>query len=432
MNSKLFTLFLIYLGLFLAALSFRRGDLLWLGFPFLAYLLVSVFKFPAADQVRLQAHRRINRVNSSGETVLKVEVTIQNHGAAIPYLFIEDQGLDGMRIISGQKSVRTSLLPGEEATLKYSFLKKRGRYAWDSIHTWAGDPFGLVGRQITLPAQGEVSVGPQLDNFRRLPLRTDSTFHSPGPIPARKAGAGTDFWGVRLYQPGDSLRWIDWRMNARHPGQLFTKEFEQEEIADIGLILDARSETNLNVGDDSLFEHSVHAAASLADGFIHQGHRVSLLVLRDRIIRVFPGCGKNQLNRIIRCLSGVESGSKGKLIGFQYLPLRMFSSQSLLVILSPLARSDSSFFNRLRASGYQALLISPDPYDFAHPVLLEDQVIQRAFRLARQERAIQLRMIARLQIQVIDWQVSQPLYPLVQSALSYHRGHQGRRGSYGS
>ena len=423
MNSKLFTLFLIYLGLFLAALSFRRGDLLWLGFPLLAYMLVGLFKFPAANEVRLQAHRQISQVNSPEGTVLEVEVSIRNHGAAIPYLFIDDQGLDGMRIISGQKSMRTTLLPGEEATIRYSFLKKRGRYAWVSIHTWVGDPFGLIGRTNRLPAQGEVSVEPQLDNFRRLPLRPDSTFHSPGPIPARKAGAGTDFWGVRLYQPGDSLRWIDWRLNARHPNQLFTKEFEQEEIADIGLILDARKETDLSIGEESLFEHSVHAAASLADGFIHQGHRVSLLVLRDRIIRVFPGCGKNQLNRIMRCLSGVESGSKGKLIGFQYLPLRMFSSHSLLVLLSPLARSDSSFFPSLRASGY---------HDFSRPVLTEDRVNWRAFRLARQERAIQLRMIARLQIQVIDWQVSQPLYPLVQSALSYHRGHQGRRGSYGS
>lgn len=432
MNSKLFTIFLIYLGLFLAALSFRRGDLLWLGFPFLAYLLIGLFQFPAADEVRLQAHRRIKLAGAPYGTILEVDISIRNQGGAIPYLYIEDQHQNGIRIISGQESMRTSLLAGEETTLRYSFMKKRGRYAWDSIHALAGDPFGLVGRRITLPAQGEVSVRPQLDNFRRMPLRPDSTFHSPGSIPARKAGAGTDFWGVRLYQPGDSLRWIDWRMNARHPGKLFTKEFEQEEIADIGLILDARRETDLSVGEDSLFEHSVHAAASLADGFILQGHRVSLLVLRDTIIRVFPGCGKNQLNRIIRCLSGVESGSQGKLIGFQYLPLRMFSSHSLLVIISPLARSDSSFFPRLRASGYQTLLISPDPYDFARPVLSEDQVSQRAFRIARQERATQLRMIARLQIQVIDWQVSRPLYPLVQTALSYHRGHQGRRGSYGS
>jgi len=51
-----------------------------------------------------------------------------------------------------------------------------------------------------------------------------------GSIPARLGGSGTDFFGVREYHPGDSLRSLDWRLTARHPRQFFTKEFEQEEM----------------------------------------------------------------------------------------------------------------------------------------------------------------------------------------------------------
>lgn len=432
MNNKLFTLLLIYLGLFIAALSLRNGNLLWLTLPFLVYVLIGLLQVPAADTIRLQAHRRISQAGSESMPVLEVEVDLLNEGAAIPYLQVVDRDLDRMKILAGQRKLRTSLLRGGEAFLRYSFLQKRGRYAWDSISAWVGDPFGLAATELSLPAEAEISVQPELNNFRRLPLRPNSTIHSPGSVPARKAGTGTDFWGVRLYQPGDSLRRLDWRMNARHPDQFFTKEFEQEEIADIGLILDARSETDLCVGEDSLFEHSVRAAASLADGFIHQGHRLSLLVLSNTIFQVFPGYGKNQLKRILSCLSVVKSSSNGKTIGLHYLPLRMFSSRALLVILSPLARSDRLFFPRLRASGYQALLISPDPYDFAYPTLPHDQVSQLAFQLARQERSIQLRTISRLHIQVIDWQVSQPLYPLVRSALGHNRGQREGRKGYGS
>ena len=41
-----------------------------------------------------------------------------------------------------------------------------------------------------------------------------------------------------------------------------------------------------------------------------------------------------------------------------------------------------------------------------------------ALRAARLERCLELRDIAQLQIPVIDWRVSQPLYPLVRSALN--------------
>ncbi len=418
MSNKLLTLLLLFLGLLIAALIFRNGSLVWLAFPLLVYIGVGLLQYPADDAIHLQAHRSISQADSA----LEVEVTLLNQGITIPSLRIVDHQPEGMKIVTGQNETSASVLSGGEARLKYSFLQKRGRYAWDSIQVWAGDPLGLMMTELTLPAPAEISVKPEQENYRRLSLHPNSTLHSPGSIPARLAGSGTDFWGVRLYQPGDSLRWLDWRKNARHPGQFFTKEFEQEEIADIGLILDARSESDLQVGEDSLFEYSVRAATSLADGFVHQGHRVGLLVLGKKITYVFPGYGKHQLNSLLRCLSMVRSGTSGKLIGLHYLPMRMFSSRSLLVVLSPLTRSDSQFFPRLRASGFQVLLISPDPYDFADSTLSKDQDSQRAFLLARQERRIQLQKIARLQIQVIDWQVSQPLYPLVRSALSRQRG----------
>ena len=426
MTSKLFTLIFIFLSLFIAALFTQNGDVVWLAVPFLAYMLVGLLQFPATDTVRLAAQRRISQAGTEGEPVLDMEVTLINQGPCIPVLTLEDTQPEGMKLLDGQTTKRTAVLPGEEALLEYSLVQKRGRYAWDSIQAWVSDPFGLASAKITLPAQAEYSVQPRRDNFRRLPVRPYHTLHSPGSVPARRAGTGTDFWGVRLYHPGDSLRWLDWRLTARHPGQFFTKEFEQEEVADIGLILDARQQTDVRVGEDSLFEHSVRAAASLAEGLLHQGHRVSLLVLSEEYVQVFPGYGKGQLNRIMRCLSAVKAASESKIGSLEYLPLRMFSSRALLVVLSSLGRYDSAFFPRLRAAGYQALLISPDPYDFAYATLPPDPPSQQAFHLARLERRIQLKGISQLQVQVIDWQVSQPLFPLVRAAFGHLRGQRER------
>jgi uncharacterized protein (DUF58 family) len=431
MNNKLLMLFLIFLGLFTAALLTRQGKLLWLAFPLLIYVVIGLIKFPALDTINLQAQRRVHRLNLDGQPIVEVQIAIHNQGVAIPYLEAVDSQPDGMKIITGQAGMRTSLLKGKEAVFSYSFSEKRGRYTWKAIHVSVADPLGLMSAALSLPAAGEISIQPEHDRFRSLLLRPSHTLHAPGSIPARLAGSGTDFWGVRPYHPGDSLRWLDWRLNARHPNQYFTKEFEQEEVADIGLILDARSETDMHVEEDGLFEYSVRAAASLADGFIHQGHRVSLLVFGKTILRVFPGYGKHQLNHILRSLSGVRSSTSGRMLGLHYLPLQMFSSHALLVVLSPLSKSDNLFFPRLRAAGYRAMLISPDPYDFAFPTLGKDPDSLRAYDLAHQERRIQLRSISRLNIRVIDWQVSQPLYPLVRSALGHARGQGEKWAAYG-
>lgn len=428
MSPKLRTLVIISLSLLVAALGFKSGDLLWLVFPFLAYLGVGLLHFPATDSVCVQAQRQIRQAHFDGAPVLEMTVTLCNQGAAIPVLRVVDALPEGGKLVTGSPEMTSFVDWGEEVRLNYAFAQKRGRYRWNTIRVWVGDPFGLMSVELSLAAPAEISVQPEVENFRRLPLRPNSTLHSPGSIPARLAGTGTDFWGVRLYQPGDALRWLNWRMNARHPGQLYTKEFEQEEVADIGLILDARSETDLRVGADSLFEHSVRAAASLADGLIHQGHRVGLLALGKTIFQVFPGYGKNQLNRILGCLAMIQSSSTGETIGLHYLPLGIFARGALLVVLSPLTRSDSLFFPRLRASGYQGLLISPDPYDFLASSQAQERLSQQALALARQERRVQLSAIARLHLQVIDWPVRQPLYPLVRSAFVRDRGQREKWG----
>ena len=304
------------------------------------------------------------------------------------------------------------LHPGETAELKYTFTAVRGNFSWDSIRIVVSDPLSLVETEMLLPASSMVQIRPQIKKFKSIPFRPYSTLHSPGSIPARLGGSGTDFFGIREYHAGDSLRWLDWRLTARHPRKYFTKEFEQEEIAEIGLILDARQSTELRVGEESLFESSLGATASLAEMFLHQGHRVSLFVYGETMFKVFPGYGKVQLHRIMGCLSKAKVGLENRISApLDFIPIRMFPSRALIVIISPLVAADRQLFLRLRAYGYQALLVSPDSLNFAYPSLAQDVTTRLAIRTARLARRLQLDDISHMQIPVIDWQVSQPLFP---------------------
>jgi len=107
-----------------------------------------------------------------------------------------------------------------------------------------------------------------------------------------------------------------------------------------------------------------------------------------------------------------------------FIPIRMFPSKALIILISSLTSEDRSLFLRLRARGYQVLLVSLDPIDFAYPTLRQDATSQLAIRVARLERRLQLKNISQLQVRVIDWQVRQPLFPLVRNALTRSRGQQ--------
>ena len=423
MNNKTLIIGLIISSLLIVALLTRNGDIAWMMLPFLVYLGIGILQAPSLEKVRLSAERKLEQTRSNGINSVEVNLSIQNQAVETVHLFVEETVQEGMEITEGELRRWASLRPGESTALNYTFTTARGEFSWQSIRAWVSDPLGLIETEMLLPAKAAIQVRPPIKKFKAIPLRPHNTVHAPGSIPARLGGSGTNFFGVREYHPGDPLRSLDWRLTARHPRQFFTKEFEQEEIAEIGLILDARQRTNVCLGTKSLFEHSVEATASLAEMFLHQGHRVSLLVFGKTRLNAFPGYGKTQFQRILSCLSKAKVEAEDSTSAhLNFLPIRMFPSHALIIVISSLTATDRDLFQRLRAYGYQALLISPDPIDFVYPTLAQDITTRLAIRAVRIERRLQLNNIAQLQIPVIDWQVKQPLFPLVRNALTRARG----------
>ena len=270
-----------------------------------------------------------------------------------------------MNLVDGSLEQRFTIHSNEKVELRYTFNAPRGRYQWSNVRLTASDPFGLFEKTLELPAEAHTLVLPEPHKLDRIKFRPRPNIRAAGPNLSRLPGSGIDFWGVREYHPGDFLRAIHWRLAARHPRSFYSKEFEREEMADIGILLDARLAANPYHGADNLFEYSVQAAAALAKNFLSAGNRVSMLVLSDRLVRVFPGYGKRQLVRILDQLAGCTLGERVTFETLKYLPVRLFPSHSVIVIISSLLTQDFDTIARLRAEGYQLLLVSPNPVQWA-------------------------------------------------------------------
>jgi uncharacterized protein (DUF58 family) len=418
-NTASATLLSLVYALLGAALATRRGELAWMAAPLLTTLLLGQLRARRAGPARLGAQRRIDRDRTGG---IEVSVTVRNQGTSALHLRLDDAPEPRVAIADGATALEAVLAPGQETTLRYAFRVPRGRFVWKGVRARAGDALGLVEERLVLPAPGEIHVHPEAVRFRPLPLQPGRTLPSPGSIPARVGGSGTEFFGVREYHVGDALRWIDWRLTARHRGQLFTKEFEQEQIADVGLVLDGRTDVQDGVAGESLCEHGIRATASLATTFLRQGNRVGLLVLGETDARVFPGCGRVHRQRILSCLAGV----RGQLDALVREPghsfARMFPANSIVIVLTPLLVDDTALLLRLRAHGRRVVVVSPDPIEFRAASFPRDPLGRLALRAARVERQLGLRAVSRLRIPVVDWRVDRPLYPLVRAALRPSRG----------
>jgi uncharacterized protein (DUF58 family) len=405
---------LIY-GLFLLGLATLSGELLALAVPFAIYLGAAIFY--GSGEIHLKAVRTLSADRVSQGTPVVVRLSIINEGVGLEEVLVEDPVPRSFELVDGEPLVLPTLPPGVTAELEYTVRANRGHYAFQSVRVTASDRLGLFRRQVALPVSGHLVVLPEVLKLRRVAIRPLRTRAYAGPIPARQGGSGVEFFGVREYQSGDALRWINWRVSARHLHTLFTNEFEQERVADVGLILDARRRSNVRLRGDSLFEYAVRATASLAEVFLNDGNRVGLLVYGRFLGWTFPGYGKTQREQILRALARAETGSSMVFDSLDQLPTRFFPARSQLVLISPLCTDDLPMLIRLRARGYQLLVISPDPVAFEAKALGPRPAVDLAARIARTERLLLLRKLRQAGVRIVDWQVDRPFDQTVHASL---------------
>lgn len=416
--NRLLTLSSIIYILVALALVTHNGVLLALVVPLLIYLGAGLIFGP--EELALQAERRVSHERVFPGVPVNVSLTVSNNGSRLESVLIADQLPGGLESIAGETSLLTPLDSGESVELVYTVGAGRGYYRFKDVVVQASDRLGIWQKSTVIPAEGRIFVQPDVQKIGRVNIRPRGTRVYAGFIPARKGGSGVEFFGVREYQHGDPLRWINWRASARHRQSIFINEFEQERIADVGIILDTRRRSEVKVAHgSSLFEFGVQAAAALAESFLNDGNRVGLLLYGTQLDWTFPGYGKVQRERILQSLARAKPGESQVFEKLENLPKRLLPANSQLVLISPLHSDDLPVLIHLMARGYALMVISPDPVTFESAGFdMNDGMIALAARLARIERTLMLHKLRQAGIQVLNWDVNLPLDGAIHIALS--------------
>lgn len=411
MNRKSNLIFLIVIGLYLSALISRNGAVLLLAFPFLSYLIAGYFSSPQRGNLLIS--RKIENYRVEVNEPNSMKITIKNIGSSIPSLYINERILPGITILSGNPNQVISLENEQIFEMHYSFTASRGRYHWTECVVIISDPFHLFLTEVKHAEDIISLVVPKKVVLPKLQLKPQFTLQSHGPNLSNKPGSGIDFWGIREYFPGDSLSHIHWRLSARFPYKFYIRQFEQENMADIGILIDATNPYISSKIQNELINYCIDAGAAISRSLLRLGNRVSLLVLGKNRTRVFPGIGKYQLHKILDTLAGCEPGDLPSHELLKYIPIRIFSSRTTIIVISSLQQNDHSLITKLRAEGYQVLLVCPNPI----PSLIDQNnqlVSSLSLQAMRIEREIMLWKIRQIGVTVFDWPIEKPLSSIFQ------------------
>src|SRR3984957_2591414 len=146
-------------------------------------------------------------------------------------------------------------------------------------------------------------------------------------------GVGLEFSQYRSYQPGDDLRWLDWKRYARSD-RYYIRESEIETSISVRLLVDASKSMEHTDGGFTKLDYAKHLAAALAWLANGQGDALGVYVFREGEVFSLPARKDPQhLARLFHQLEMVEAGGVvGDPIGYRHIFLGEQKRELLIFI----------------------------------------------------------------------------------------------------
>ena len=124
-------------------------------------------------------------------------------------------------------------------------------------------------------------------------------------------GQGVQFSEHRVYQPGDDVRHIDWKVSARSREPLL-KKYEEERELTVFLVVDVSASESFGSSGKLKSEMAAEIAGMLAYAAVHTGDKVGVLLFGGAVEKIIPPKkGKQHILRVIRDILTFRSRVRG-------------------------------------------------------------------------------------------------------------------------
>jgi len=401
----------VLLGSLAAGLLARVPEFLLLAVVVATHLVLGVVLAHGGRSPRLVARRWLSQQRVVEDDAIEVSVEVQNHGPPLQLVLVSDHASLAEHVEEGEVSGGRGLARGETCHISYTCRPLRGVYPLSDVHVEARDLLGYTTWQGSISCPSQVSVVPRHERLPSIRLSPRRTLATPGPVPARRGGAGIQFFGVRDYVPGDDVRRVNWKALARLD-RLVINEFEEERATDVALVLDGRRTAYESSGGPELFQQAVRGCAALGDSLIREGHRTGLMIYGERLDWLPRACGRVQRERLLGKLAAARLGDSDVFAELSRLPTKLFPYGSVVLLVSPFVLGDEEALGVLSARGYEVLALVPRQSEDKPDGTVHGKL---AARIVALEKEAVLQEVSAAGTRVLVWDVRKPLAPLVRS-----------------
>ena len=214
----------------------------------------------------------------------------------------------------------------------------RGSVRWDQLHFRLVSPLKLLSWQLLVRCRPKVSAILPNYLFNSKSSRTALRKSTYGDrIFSQLSGEGREFYSLREYEPGDDLRFVDWKRSAKR-NSLLLKEFRPESHQKVVVAIDSSARMSTRVDQRLLLDYAADAAARLTHSAIKNRDEVGLFVFNNKLIaNIRCNKGSAQESRIISEIQAITPGDLAA--DFDLLRLLTASTyrRSLLVLITSIA-----------------------------------------------------------------------------------------------
>jgi len=275
------------------------------------------------------------------------------------------------------------------------------------------DPLGLVAFDRLIAATSVVRVRPVADPVRTAvePKRLQV---ASGTHPARNAGIGTEFAGLRAYQPGDRARDVSWRASARRD-QLLVTQRHPERGADVVVFVDTFAADGL--------EQTIRAGLAVTRLQLAERDRVGLIAFGGSIRTVRPGSGRRQYELIAEALVDVKPVFSWADKEIHGIPPRILPPASTILAVTPLIdeRALGAVID-LRRRRHEIGVLEVSPETWVPPPDPSDPAAVVARRLWSMQRAMRRARLAEVGVPVVEWRDGDALELVLRRLAALRRG----------
>lgn len=324
----------------------------------------------------------------------RVHVQVQGHG-------LDDRHQVHVPLSPGVHLGQGSNVWTPDGGTEYAFVldaKVRGpqRVGPATIRNWS--PTRLWVRDHVLDQESTVEVVPRAEAVKHFGLFSRVVKPMQGRFTVNRPGTGFDFFTLRQYQTGDTMRDVNWKASARKDEDLIVNQRQMETHSEILILLDARVVSGVGPAGRTPLDRACRVALGLYADAVASRDTVRFLAYGDGMTQLPPGTTDRVVsmeNLLARLGAG---GEVSALEAWQQARTDMKSHGPVIVLSS--AEGDVSLRDAvadMAGRGHPVTLFSPSPTGQAWSDASDRQA----------SRAKILDAVRDVGAVVVDWQPSQ-------------------------